>query len=382
MERRQGKKLFWQLSDFECEKPNMTGQEGFGEGCGISTPCPGLSGWISANGGTAQELHMLSFGYRAPWVSCCSLLLPTPPVPSVICCWTAQQISQRGSGRSTDQVEGIIQMIPSTSTPWEGQGRAGKKAVIFKGEFTGLVASPQRAVLNQKMVKYKICGTMNWDRSWEVWNKCPRLHPAANTVIQTENRNKDLGYNKQAVAETVLQVWVTSVDADPFYLLFHQIPNQTFSMKLESYRRPNEVLLLYSISPEKSLCNLRPRSGISGYSVFPNAQGLSTSLVCNILRPLSRKHLKEGRSLPQLLHEQDFTPNHVLDVEKREDTVDAFCSTQNHFHVRTFLCTHGDTTLLAGKYHLCSLQELRCEAMVNWVEMNSKHTSFTQISFL
>lgn len=175
---------------------------------------------------------------------------------------------------------------------------------------------------------------------------------------------------------------VTSVDADPFYLLFHQIPKQTFSMKLESYRRPNEVLLLYSISPEKSLCNLRPRSGISGYSVFPSAQGLSTSLVCNILRPLSRKHLKEGRSLPQLLHEQDFTPNHVLDVEKREDTVDAFCSTQNHFHVRTVLCTHGDTTLLAGKYHLYSLQELRCEAMVNWVEKNSKHTSFTQISFL
>lgn len=223
---------------------------------------------------------------------------------------------------------------------------------------------------------------MNWDRSWEVWNKCPRLHPAANTVIQTENQNKDLGYNKQAVAETVLQVWVTSVDADPFYLLFHQIPKQTFSMKLESYRRPNEVLLLYSISPEKSLCNLRPRSGISGYSVFPSAQGLSTSLVCNILRPLSRKHLKEGRSLPQLLHEQDFTSNHVLDVEKREDTVDAFCSTQNHFHVRTVLCTHGDTTLLAGKYHLYSLQELRCEAMVNWVEKNSKHTSFTQISFL
>lgn len=52
-------------------------------------------------------------------------------------------------------------MIPSTSTPWEGEGRAGKKAVIFKGELTGLVASPQRAVLNQKMVKYKICGTMN-----------------------------------------------------------------------------------------------------------------------------------------------------------------------------------------------------------------------------
>lgn len=261
MERRQGKKLFWQLSDFECEKPNATGQERFGEGCGIVTPCPGLSGQIWLTGALPRSFTCSPLC----WALVTGLLLRLlrfllPSSPSHPSCSQCLQLS--AAKLKTDESDHPVWNIPSTPTvqTLEGEGRAGKKVVIFKGDFYWSGSKPPASCIKpesgevQDMWNHELRQEL---RIMKLMSSC--LHSAANIVIQTQKWNRNPGYNKEAAAETVLQVQVTSMNADPFIFCSSRYWKQTLSMKLESYRRPNEVLLPYFLSRKLSATSAQLR---------------------------------------------------------------------------------------------------------------------------
>lgn len=210
----------------------------------------------------------------------CFLLPSSPSHPS---CSQCLQLS--AAKLKTDESDHPVWKTPSTPTVQtsEGEGRAGK-VVIFKRDFYWSGSKPPASCI--KPANGEVRDMWNHElrqelRIMKLMSSC--LHSAANIVIQTQKWNRNPGYSKEAAAETVLQVQVTSVNAD---LLSSVPPDTANRLSLWSWSPTGDLMrsCYLTSSPENSLA-LQPSSGISRGIVFPSAQRRSMSLVCNILGP-------------------------------------------------------------------------------------------------
>lgn len=160
-ERRQETKLLWQLSDFEREKPNATGQERLTEAMGTVAPCAGLPGCVGLTGALPRC-------FVCSPQSCYSTALGTAPSPTALFPLPPLQLPALSLlNCKTDQGDEMVQKMHPTAQTWQGEW---ERRLEFLDEiFPSVVAIPQRAVFNQKMEKYKTCGPT----TWEVWSEYP-----------------------------------------------------------------------------------------------------------------------------------------------------------------------------------------------------------------